>query len=155
MSNKFLVRLGMHINETLRPKTSHSISELELIINKNGLNWVKKRLSTFYSMDSFPLSIGLNNLNDRISFVKFVKFSAQVVVICDVTVFNVSKEWLSNRKTWSEVRCSQKNSTLWTVRLQWLLFFTLEWYKTRYNHRVTFLLVVILKHATDYPRLFW
>lgn len=155
ISNQFLVRLGMHINETLRPKTSHSISELELIINKNGLNWVKKRLSTFYSMDSFPLSIGLNNLNDRISFVKFVKFSAQVVVICDVTVFNVSKEWLSNRKTWSEVRYSQKNSTLWTVRLQWLLFFTLEWYKNRYNHRVTFLLVVILKHATDYPRLFW
>ena len=38
ISNQFLVRLGMHINETLRPKTSHSISELELIINKNGLN---------------------------------------------------------------------------------------------------------------------
>ena len=43
-------------------------------------------------MDSSPISIGLNSLNDRISFGKFVKFSAQVVVICDVTVFNVRKE---------------------------------------------------------------
>ena len=32
MSNKFLVRLGMHLDETLRFKTSHSLSELELII---------------------------------------------------------------------------------------------------------------------------
>ena len=43
-------------------------------------------------MESSPVSIGLNNLNDRISFVKFVKFSARVVVICDVTVFNASEE---------------------------------------------------------------
>ena len=153
MSNKFLVRLGMHLDETLRLKTSHSLSELELIINKNYLNWVEKGLSTFYSMDSSPVSIGLNNLNDRISFVKFVKFSAPFV-ICDFTLFNVSKELLSKRKILSEVRYSQKNFTLWTVRLQWLLLFTLEWYKTRYNHRVTLLLVVILKHATDYSRLF-
>ena len=38
MSNKFLVRLGMHLDETLRLKTTHSLSELELIINKNYLN---------------------------------------------------------------------------------------------------------------------
>lgn len=154
MSNKFLVRLGMHLDETLRVKNfpfiirtgaDHTI--------KNYLNWVEKRLSTFYFMDSSPVSIRLNNLNDRLSFVKFVKFSAPFV-ICDFPLFNVSKELLSKRKMWPEVRYSQKNFTLWTVRLQWLLFFTLEWYKTRYNHRVTLLLVVILKHATDYSRVF-